>query len=103
MLIVDSVGFNLNLMCVNSCKALLSIVNLINNTLFKLNKSDLFCIFADNLCFVKGDLKSVCAGEITGRCNEYAGCSVRIFGIDRNIVLYLNIMPLALVAECTNL
>ena len=54
-------------------------------------------IFHDQFCFVHLDLKTVCSVGIAGAGDKYAGCTVGVFHISGNIVLYFNVVPLAVV------
>ena len=103
MLLVLSVGLDINGMSSDPYEAVLGSLNIVRQALIELNKSDFFSLFAYDFCFVKRNFKSVCTGVIS-RCGyKYTRCAVRIFGINRNVILNLDIMPLALTAECTDL
>ena len=102
MLLVLSVGLNINSMSSDPYKAVLGILYIVCQTFLKLDKRDFLSLLAYNFSLIKRNFKSVCTGVISSRGDENARCSVRILGINRNVVLNLDIMPLALVAECTD-
>ena len=49
------------------------------------------------------NLKAISTGGVCRCGNENARCTVRIFAIAGNVVLYLNIVPFSKVAEGANL
>ena len=102
MLQVLAVGFHLGLGDLGRAEAALVGLVELGNAHAQLALDELFAV-ADQLALVQIDLKAVGAGRVGGGGHEHAGRAVGILDVRGHVVLNLDVVPLALLAERAHL